>query len=50
MVVYGLRDTMECVTQGAIKTLILFEDLQAHRLVYKNPSTGSNEEKYVTQK
>ena len=48
MVVYGLRDTMACVEEGAVKDLIIWEDLQAHRLEYKNPSTGSTVVKWIS--
>lgn len=41
--VFGVRDTLAGLEMGAVKTLILYEDLDVHRVVVKNNQT--NEEK-----
>ena len=37
---FGVRDTMRALEQGAVKTLILFENLDIRRVVLRNNQTG----------
>jgi len=34
---FGVRDTLACLEMGAVETLIVWENLELMRLVYKSP-------------
>jgi peptide chain release factor subunit 1 len=40
LVVFGIEDTMKALELGALETLMLFEDIDAHRLVARHPVKG----------
>jgi len=45
---FGVRDTLSCLEMGAVETLIVYENLEITRLVYKTPE-GSTDVKYLTK-
>jgi peptide chain release factor subunit 1 len=45
---FGVRDTLGCLEMGAVETLIVWENLEITRLVYKTPE-GSEDIKYLTK-
>lgn len=46
--VFGVKDTMVALEMGAVEKLIIWENLETHRLALKNSQTGSTEVKYLT--
>ncbi len=46
--VFGVKDTMVALEMGAVEKLIIWENLETHRLALKNSQTGSAEVKYLT--
>ena len=42
MVVFGVEDTVKAMEMGALKTLMLYEDLDVNRYVLKNPLNGES--------
>ncbi len=40
LVVFGIEDAIKALELGALETLMLFEDIEAHRLVLKHPIKG----------
>jgi peptide chain release factor subunit 1 len=47
--VFGIKDTMSCLEMGAVETLIVWENLETLRYVFNNPSTSSEEIKYLNK-
>lgn len=47
--VFGIKDTMTCLEMGAVETLIVWENLETLRYVFNNPSTSSEEIKYLNK-
>lgn len=45
---FGVRDTLACLEMGAVETLIVWENLDIVRLVYKNQD-GNQDVKYLTK-
>eukprot|EP00890_Picochlorum_soloecismus_P006021 jgi/Picsp_1/641/NSC_00637-R1_eukaryotic release factor 1 len=45
---FGVRDTLGCLEMGAVETLIVWENLEITRLVYKT-ADGSEDIKYLTK-
>jgi peptide chain release factor subunit 1 len=45
---FGIEDTMKCVQMGAVKTLIVYEDLDANRYEVKNPEDGEVKVHFLT--
>jgi len=45
---FGVRDTLGCLEMGAVETLIVWENLEITRLVYKT-AEGSEDIKYLTK-
>jgi len=48
LVVFGVNDTMKVLETGAIETLLLYENLDLHRLVLKNKEDESTNIIYLT--
>ena len=46
---FGIRDTLACLEMGAVETLIVYENLEIQRYVLNNPTTNTQEIKYVTK-
>ncbi len=40
LVVFGIEDAIKALELGALETLMLFEDIEAHRFVLKHPIKG----------
>lgn len=45
---YGIRDVIQALAQGAIETLIIWEDLEMDRLVLRNKETQVEEVQFLT--
>lgn len=45
---YGIRDVIQAIEQGAIETLIIWEDLEMDRLVLKNKETHESQVQFFT--
>ena len=45
---FGVRDTLSCLEMGAVETLIVYENLEITRLVFKTPE-GTQDVKYLTK-
>lgn len=46
--VFGVKDTMTALEMGAVEKLIIYENLDTHRMSLKNSQTGDAEVKYLT--
>lgn len=42
MVVFGIDDTIKALELGALETIMLFEDIEAHRYLLKHPIKGDS--------
>jgi peptide chain release factor subunit 1 len=47
-VVYGVKDTLKALEMGAVEKLIVWENLEHHRLLLKNPQTGEENVQILT--
>ncbi|KAK4528630.1 hypothetical protein GAYE_SCF62G6575 [Galdieria yellowstonensis] len=47
-VVYGVKDTLKALEMGAVEKLIVWENLEHHRLLLKNPQTGEESVQILT--
>ncbi len=45
---YGVRDVFAALDQGAIETLIIWDDLETVRVTVKNTQTGEIEYRHMT--
>lgn len=46
---FGVKDTMHALEAGAVETLIVWENLELIRYIFRNPSDDSKETKYLTK-
>ncbi|CAG5105598.1 Oidioi.mRNA.OKI2018_I69.chr1.g2275.t1.cds [Oikopleura dioica] len=46
---FAIGDTVSALEQGAVETLIIWENLDIKRYVFRNPVSESNEVKYLNQ-
>ncbi|GJD08314.1 Eukaryotic peptide chain release factor subunit 1 [Galdieria sulphuraria] len=47
-VVYGVKDTLKALEMGAVEKLIVWENLEHTRLLFKNPQTGEESVQILT--
>ncbi|EFJ23040.1 hypothetical protein SELMODRAFT_416122 [Selaginella moellendorffii] len=47
--VSGIRDTLQALEMGAVKSLIVYEDLETRRYVYDDPQTGNKVTKVLSK-
>lgn len=47
--VFGVKDTLACLEMGAVETLIVWENLEYYRYVFKHPNTGVEEIKFLSK-
>jgi peptide chain release factor subunit 1 len=47
---FGVEDTFKALESGAVETLMLFENLEVNRYVFKNTTTGEEIVKILTKK
>jgi peptide chain release factor subunit 1 len=47
---FGVRDTMRALEMSAIKTIVVWDDLDIIRFKLRNPSTKETSEKYISSK
>lgn len=50
MIVFGVADTMKALESSAIKTVIVWEEIDITRFEFKNPVTGDTNVKYLNIK
>jgi peptide chain release factor subunit 1 len=46
--VFGVKDTMTALEMGAVEKLIIYENLETHRVTLKNSQSGDTEVTYLT--
>ncbi|KAI8925389.1 peptide chain release factor eRF1/aRF1 [Entophlyctis helioformis] len=46
---FGVEDTLKGLDQGAVETLIVWDNLEVSRVVLKNPQTGEEKVLYLTK-
>merc|ERR1711971_239639 len=47
---FGVRDTIRALEMGAIKTLLVWDELEIKRLMLENPSTKESEAVFLTKR
>lgn len=50
MIVFGVNDTMKALEASAIKTVLLFEDIDITRYEIRNPERGDTKIWYLNEK
>jgi peptide chain release factor subunit 1 len=45
---FGVRDTMQALEMSAVETLVVWENLDLHRVHIRNPHTGADKFEFVT--
>jgi len=46
---FGIEDTLKALEMGAVETLIVYENLEMSRYVFKNPTTGAESVAHLTK-
>ncbi len=46
---FGIDDTLKALEMGAVETLIVYENLELNRYIFKNPQTGTESVVHLTK-